>query len=118
MDILAEIKRDMAFMGWQGPPDTGFTYKRDADGNSIARAHDATWQADYVEAEARVQREAKRRERESWERCRVAYPRNPNTTATTTPIIPSTNPAPSHHGGICGSSSGGMAKATSGCGGV
>lgn len=58
MDILSEVKRDMAFMGWKGDPDTGFSHKADVDGNVIARKHDAIWVADVEEATARVERQA------------------------------------------------------------
>lgn len=58
MDKLREIQRDMAFMGWKGDPTRGFTHKEAVDGKTIARAHDATWLADYQEAEARFERRA------------------------------------------------------------
>ena len=58
MDRLREIQRDMAFMGWKGDPAKGFTHKEAVDGKIIARAHDATWLADYEEAEARAERHA------------------------------------------------------------
>ncbi|WP_066723449.1 hypothetical protein [Sphingomonas pituitosa] len=60
-DMLQRIQREMAFMGWKGPADTGFTHKEDVNGERIARAHDATWHADYAESEARQQRLAVRR---------------------------------------------------------
>lgn len=62
-DLLREIKRDMAFMGWKGPPDTGFTHKEDVDGKTIALAHDDTWQTDYRESEARCLRQIQREDR-------------------------------------------------------
>lgn len=70
VDILREVKRDMAFMGWKGDPETGFSHKEDVDGNIIARHHDATWIADSLEATARTERlavirEIERRARES-----------------------------------------------------
>lgn len=56
VDRLRKIKSDMAFMGWKGDPETGFSHKEDVNGKPIARHHDATWLADYEEADARAQR--------------------------------------------------------------
>jgi hypothetical protein len=67
-DLLSEIKRDMAFMGWRGPPDAGFTHKEDADGRTIARAHDSTWHTDYAESQARCERWIEREDREGSQR--------------------------------------------------
>ena len=69
MDALQQIQSDMAFMGWKGDPATGFTHKEDANGNLIAKHHDATWVADVEEATARFERlqiirELERRETE------------------------------------------------------
>lgn len=55
-DMLQRIKLDMAFMGWKGDPDRGFSHKEDVNGNVIARHHDATWVADTEEAAARCER--------------------------------------------------------------
>jgi hypothetical protein len=62
VDILAEVKRDMAFIGWKGDRECGFSHKEDVDGNVIARHHDATWVADVEECTARAERLAARRE--------------------------------------------------------
>jgi hypothetical protein len=55
-DMLREIQRDMAFMGWKGDPVRGFSHKEDVDGNRIAEHHDATWVRDVEEASARAER--------------------------------------------------------------
>jgi len=55
-DLLAEVQRDMAFIGWKGDPARGFSHKEDVDGNRIAEHHDATWVADVEECTARAQR--------------------------------------------------------------
>ena len=68
MDILSEIIRDMAFMGWKGEGRTGFSHKEDADGNRVALSHDGTWRADFEEATARAERTAIIRELERRDR--------------------------------------------------
>jgi hypothetical protein len=64
MNLLDEIQRDMAFMGWKGDPATGFTHKEDVNGNTIARRGDNAWVADVEESTERVERQAIIRELE------------------------------------------------------
>lgn len=61
-DLLTEIQRDMAFMGWKGDAARGFSHKVNVDGETIAHAHDAMWVADVEEATARAERLAVMRE--------------------------------------------------------
>lgn len=56
MDMLREIQRDMAFIGWKGDPNVGFSHKEDVNGKTIAQHHDSTWVADVEECTARAER--------------------------------------------------------------
>jgi hypothetical protein len=56
MDLLRELQRNMAFIGWKGDPMLGFSHKEDVNGNVIAGHHDATWIKDVEEETARIER--------------------------------------------------------------
>jgi hypothetical protein len=58
----------MAVIGWKGEPSAGFSHKEDVGGNVVARAHDATWWADYRAEQARAERTLAREEQEERER--------------------------------------------------
>ena len=64
MECIAQIKENMALLGWRGRSKGLFTHKIDADGQTVARHHDATWLADMEEAIALSELQMVRRELE------------------------------------------------------